>query len=69
MTDLDILTPDDLAKTLGVPRSTVLRRLSKQPGFPASVNGTRKPRWLASEVRKFLRSKSVHSSHKALKAA
>lgn len=53
-----IITPEDLAEKLGISRKTVIDRYSKQPGFPAPVTSPKKPRWLASEVMKFLKRKS-----------
>lgn len=66
---LTALTPDDLAELLKVNRRTIITHVSKQPGFPQSITGTRKPRWLAAEVQKFLKRKSVQSSHNAPKPA
>ena len=56
-----IITPEDLAEMLGISRKTVIDRYSKQPGFPAPVTSPKKPRWLESEVMKFLRRKSAEN--------
>ena len=61
MTDLRLLTPDDLADMLRLKRRTVLDYV-RQPGFPASVTGSQKPRWLESEVVKFLKRKSAQKA-------
>ena len=60
---IDVITPDELAAILRLSRRAVIESVSKQPGFPASVTGTRKPRWDAGAVAKFFKKKSVHSSH------
>lgn len=62
---MNILTADDLAKMLGLKRKTVIDIYSKQPGFPAPLS-LRKPRWLESEVIKFMRKKSVQKANISL---
>jgi len=59
---MNVLTADDLAKMLGLKRKTVIDIYTKQPGFPSSLT-QRKPRWLESEVVKFLKQKSVQKAN------
>lgn len=61
---MNILTADDLACMLGLKRKTVIDIYSKQPGFPSPLT-PRKPRWLESEVVKFMRQKSVQKANNA----
>lgn len=65
---MDILTPDDLATMLGLKRKTIIDHYTKQPGFPAPLS-QRRPRWLESEVRRFMQRKSAQNSHKPPKPA
>lgn len=60
-----ILTPDDLSAMLKLPRRTVLESITKQPGFPESVTGNRKPRWLGEEIQKWLKRKSAQNANMA----
>lgn len=62
---MNILTPDDLAQMLGLKRKTIIDIYSKQPGFPAPLS-TRKPRWLESEVRRFMQRKSAQKANTPL---
>lgn len=57
---MNFLTPDDLAAMLKVPRRTALN-LTKQPGFPPSLTGRKKPRWLEDEVKRW--AKSAQNAH------
>ena len=59
---MNLLTPDDLAQMLGLKRKTIIDSYTKQDGFPASLS-QRKPRWLESEVRKFMQRKSVQKAN------
>lgn len=63
--DLMTLTPDDLAELLRIKRTTIMSTIVRQPGFPASITGTQKPRWLKSEVLKFLKRKSAKTAQPA----
>lgn len=63
MSEIKLLTPDELAAMLQLKRRTVLDTFARQPGFPASVTGAQKPRWLYSDVVKFLRSKSAQNAN------
>ena len=58
MDQITLLDPDQLAEMLGISRKQVIDKYTKQPGFPQSVTGRRKPKWLAEAVMKFLRAKS-----------
>ena len=60
---MNVLDPDKLAQLLGISRKSLIDTYSKQPGFPQSITGRKKPRWLEEAVLDFLRAKSVHSSH------
>ena len=62
---MNVLTPDDLASLLGLKRKTVIDHYTKQPGFPAPLS-PRRPRWLESEVRRFMQRKSVQKANKPL---
>ena len=59
---MNVLTPDDLAQILGLKRKTIIDSYTKQVGFPSSLS-PRKPRWLESEVRKFMQRKSVQKAN------
>ena len=65
---MKILTADDLASILGLKRKTVIDFYTKQPGFPAPLT-PRKPRWLASEVERFMLLKSVQKANNASEPA
>ena len=56
MTD-EILTIDDIAKLYKTERSKAMRYIVKRPGFPEFAPGStwRDPRWVATEVRAYLR--------------
>jgi hypothetical protein len=56
---MKILTPDDLANMLKMPRRAVIGTIAKQPGFPQSLTGWRKPTWLEEAVLEFFRKKSA----------
>lgn len=60
---MTLLTPDELAAIMKLPRRTVVE-LSRKPEFPPSITGRRKPRWDADAVNQYI--KSVQISHKAL---
>ena len=62
-TPMATVTPDDLARVLGLKRKTIIDLYTKQPGFPAPITSRRKPVWLEDEVRKFMKRKSVQNSH------
>lgn len=59
----ELLTIDDIAALYKCSRWHVRDRLVKTPGFPDRAPGTswRKPRWLASDVRRWLRTASQKS--------
>lgn len=65
MSDIRLLTPDELAELFKLKRRTVMDTIARRPDFPKSVTGTQKPRWLYSDVVKFLRRKSAQTSHNA----
>ena len=67
MSDLELLTLDDIAALYKVSRWQARDTIVKAPNFPAIAPGTswKKPRWLASDVRQFLRG----GSHKSRRAA
>jgi hypothetical protein len=62
MTD-ELLTLDDIASLYKVSRWQARDNIVKAPGFPKPAPGTtwKKPRWLASDVRQFLRGRSQQS--------
>ena len=60
---MNFLTPDQLAEKLGISRKAIIDRYAKQPGFPNSVTGWRKPVWLEDEVKKFMKRKSVEKAN------
>lgn len=62
MTD-ELLTIDDIADLYKVSRWQARDSVVKSEGFPHIAPGTtwKKPRWLASDVRRFLRRKSQES--------
>lgn len=64
MTD-ELLTLDDIAAMYKVSRWQARDNIVKAPGFPAHAPGTtwKKPRWLASDVRAFLRRKPAQIPH------
>ncbi len=66
---MNIITPDELAAMLKLPRRTVIESVSKLPGFPQSITGRRIPRWDADAVARFFKLKSkvnfTQSSHNA----
>ena len=63
MSDIKLLTPDELAAMFQLKRRTVMDTVARQPGFPKSVTGTQKPRWLYSDVVRFLKSKSAQNAN------
>ncbi len=56
----ELLTIDDIAALYKVQRRTARDEVVKSPGFPQHAPGTswKKPRWLASEVMRFLKNES-----------
>ena len=54
-----ILTTDDIAELMRLPRRAVLDRVVKQPGFPKPIVGGRYPRWLAAAVFAFFAKQSA----------
>lgn len=62
----ELLTLDDIAAMYKVSRWRARDHIVKDPAFPPPAPGTtwRKPRWLASDVRRFLR-KGQHQSRTA----
>lgn len=54
----ELLTIDDIADLYKVSRWQARDSIVKAPGFPKTAPGTtwKKPRWLASDVRKYLHS-------------
>lgn len=52
---MNILTPEDLAKMLKLPRRSIIEIVAKQDGFPQSITGTRKLRWLEDAVLEFFK--------------
>ena len=65
MTDIRLLTPDELAELLKLKRRTVMDTIARRPDFPRSVTGTQKPRWLYSDVARYLTSKSAQNANTA----
>jgi len=61
----ELLTADELAALYKVTRRQVLDVVVKAPGFPPIAPGTtrKKPRWLRTEVRRFL-SRGPHAVDK-----
>lgn len=70
MTD-EILTIEDIASLYKVTRERARDNIVKQPGFPDLAPGStwRQPRWVASEVRAFIRRRSPQRSPKGLQPA
>jgi predicted DNA-binding transcriptional regulator AlpA len=62
--DIRLLTPDELAELFKLKRRTVMGHVIRQPGFPKSVTGTQKPRWLHSDVARFIKQKSAQNANK-----
>lgn len=56
----EILTIDDIAAMYKVRRERARDNIVKQPGFPELAPGStwRQPRWVASEVTRYLRRES-----------
>lgn len=67
----ELLTLDDIAALYKVKRERARDNLVKLPGFPDLAPGTtwRQPRWVAAEVRAFIRRRSPQNSPNALEAA
>jgi len=61
----ELLTPDELAALLKLKRRTVMDKITRHPDFPRSVTGNQKPRWLQSDVVKFLRRQSAQKANTA----
>lgn len=59
---MKLITPDDLSTMLAMPRKTVIDSYVKQEGFPQSVSGWRKPRWLEDAVLEFWKAKSAQKA-------
>lgn len=59
MSEIKLLTPDELADMFQLKRRTVMDTIARRPDFPRSVTGNQKPRWLHSEVVRYLKRKSV----------
>ncbi|MDE2102711.1 MAG: helix-turn-helix domain-containing protein [Patescibacteria group bacterium] len=55
---MTLLTPEDLAELFKVPRRTAMN-IAKKKGFPGSVTGDRKPRWLKESVEEWIASRSA----------
>ena len=66
---IELLTIDDIAKLYKVSRWQARDNIVKAPDFPDIAPGTswKKPRWLADDVRSFLRRRPAKSPHKAAK--
>lgn len=66
MTD-EILTIDDIAALYKTDRAKAQRYITKRAGFPPIAPGStwRDPRWVASEVRAYLRRKPAKIPHDA----
>lgn len=67
----EILTIDDIAAMYKVSRERARDTIVKQPGFPDIAPGStwRLPRWVATEVRAFVRRRSPQNSPRAREAA
>jgi hypothetical protein len=63
----ELLTIDDIATLYKVSRWQARDTIVKAAGFPDIAPGTswKKPRWLASDVRSFLRRRPAKSPHKS----
>ena len=59
---MKLIDPDELAHMLGMSRKTVVDSYVKQQGFPQSVTGWRKPRWLEDAVLEFWKNKSAQKA-------
>lgn len=51
---MTLLTPDELASLFKVPRRRALE-IAKIDGFPPSLTGWRKPRWMLEAVEEWAR--------------
>lgn len=67
----ELMTIDDIAAMYKVSRERARDTIVKQPGFPEIAPGTtwRMPRWVAVEVRAFVRRKVPRRSPDGLQAA
>lgn len=67
----EILTLDDIAAMYKVSRERARDNIVKLPGFPDLAPGStwRIPRWVASEVRAYIRRRSPQNSPKVREAA
>lgn len=67
----EILTLEDIAKLYKVDRERARDTIVKTPGFPELAPGStwRQPRWVAAEVRSYIRRRSPQSPRKVLVAA
>jgi hypothetical protein len=70
MTD-ELLTINDIAALYKVKRERARDSIVKLPGFPDIAPGTtwKQPRWVAAEVRAFIRRRSPQTSPNVLEAA
>lgn len=64
---MNFLTPEELAELLKLEDRRAALALSRRPGFPASVTGRKKPRWLEDDVKRWAR--SAQNAHKAREPA
>lgn len=67
----ELLNYDDIAALYKTTRSKAQRYIVKRPGFPEIAPGStwRDPRWLATEVRAYLRRKPAKIPQEAPEAA
>ena len=67
----EILTIDDIAALYKTDRAKAQRYITKRPGFPEIAPGStwRDPRWVATEVRAYLRRKPARIPHEATEPA
>lgn len=70
MTD-EILTIDDIASLYKVSRERARDTIVKRPDFPELAPGStwRQPRWVAAEVRAYIRRRSPQSPRAGLQPA
>lgn len=67
----ELLDYDDIAALYKVKRERARDTIVKQPGFPDLAPGTtwRQPRWVAAEVRSYIRRRSPQSPRDRLQPA
>jgi len=63
MSDIRLLNPDELAEVFQLKKRTVMSTIACKPDFPASITGTQKPRWLYSDVVRYLQAKSAQKAN------